>query len=237
MLQKDITVKKVGIIGGIGPESTIQYYRFIIKQFQEKLGTEHYPELLLHSIDMTRMLEFISNNKLNELANFLTARIHVLEKANVDLVALASNTPHIVLDQIKKNTSVQIVSIVEETCKKIAFAGINNVILLGTKSTMEYGFYQRTAESFGIQIVVPDESDRNFIHGKYMSELVFNSIVPKTKSQFLEIIQSLQSSNTQGLILGGTELPLLLQQKDFDGLKVFNTTRIHVHAIVDRMTA
>jgi len=229
-------MKKIGIIGGIGPESTIEYYRLIIKLFREKLSTNQYPEMLLHSINMTEMLDLVFKNELDELVEFLKIKIQILEESNVEYVALASNTPHLVFDKLANSVSVKMISIVEETCKSISETGLKKVGLLGTKSTMSKGFYQKTGEKYDVKIIIPTEEDQNYVHEKYMGELVFNQINPDTKTRLIQIVNDLKTNeNIEGIILGGTELPLILRQEDFDKLKVFNTTLIHVNAILEKM--
>ena len=229
-------MNKIGIIGGIGPESTIEYYRMLIKLYRAKLNTNQYPEILLQSIDMTEMLDYVFNNEYDNLVEFLKSKIAILEQSNVDYVALASNTPHLVFDKLSKSVNVKIISIVEETCKSILKTGIKKVGLLGTNSTMSKGFYQSVAKNNGIEMVTPNEENQNYVHEKYMGELVFNQINPDTKKRLIQIVNELEDKEQiEGIILGGTELPLILEQKDFDKLKVFNTTEIHVNAILDRM--
>ena len=229
-------MNKIGIIGGIGPESTISYYRLLIERFQSRLNTNQYPEILLHSINMTKMLSYLSNDQLDELVIFLKRKIAVLEKSEVEFVAIASNTPHIVFDELVKVVNVKMISIVEETCKTIIESGLTKVGLLGTKFTMRQGFYQKVGDNNGIKIVVPNEEDQNFVHDKYMGELVFNRVNPDTKRRLIDVINTLEADeHIEGIVLGGTELPLILDQNDFQKLKVFNTTEIHVNAILDKM--
>jgi aspartate racemase len=226
-------MKKVGIIGGIGPESTIQYYKFIIQQFRERLGTPDYPEIVIQSINMTKMLNFVFNNELEGLVSYLKGEVETLQKTGVDFAILASNTPHLVFDELNAEVDIEMLSIVEETCKIISSQGLKKVGLLGTKSTMSKGFYQAIGKRYGIEITIPNEEHQDFVHEKYMGELVFNNIIPKTKKAFLQIVD--QMDQIEGLILGGTEIPLLLAQSDFEKIKVFDTTQIHVNAIVDKI--
>jgi len=229
-------MKNIGIIGGIGPESTVEYYRLIIKLFREKLSTNQYPEMLFQSINMTEMLDLVFKNELDELVRFLKRKIKILEKSNVDYVALASNTPHLVFEKLQESVNVKMISIVEETCKSISETGLKKVGLLGTKSTMSKGFYQKIGERYDVKIIIPNEENQNYVHEKYMGELVFNQINPDTKTRLIQIVNDLKTNeNIEGIILGGTELPLILRQEDFEKLKVFNTTEIHVNAILDKM--
>ncbi len=229
-------MKKIGLIGGVGPESSIEYYRLIIKQFQNCMNTNDYPELTIHSINMTEMLSYVFNNQLDILVEFLMDRLKILELAGVDYGAIASNTPHIVFDKLAERSSIPLISIVEETCKVVRAKKIDRVGLFGTKSTMTNGFYNTVAEKFGIDIIPPTPDRQDFIHEKYMNELVFNKINQDTKQGLIEIVKELKKKGSiRGLILGGTELPLILNQSDFNDIEIFDTTRIHVEGIVQKM--
>jgi len=229
-------MKKIGLIGGVGPESSIEYYRLIIKRFQDRLGTKDYPEMIINSINMTEMLNYVFNKQLDKLVDFLTDRIKILELSGVDYGAIASNTPHIVFDRLAEKLTIPLISIVEETCKEINDKKMQRVGLFGTKSTMTNGFYNRVAERFGIDILIPEPDKQDYIHDKYMTELVFNKIFPDTKQQLIRIVRKLKEKESiQGLILGGTELPLILSQTDFNDIEILDTTKIHVESIVTKM--
>ena len=229
-------MKKIGIIGGIGPESSIEYYRLIIKRFQDRLGTKDYPEILINSINMTEMLYYVFNNQLDELSDFLVDKIKILESSGVDFVAIASNTPHIVFDRLAERTTIPLISIVEETCKEINYKKMHRVGLFGTKSTMTNGFYNRVAEKYRIEILIPESDKQDYIHDKYINELVFNQILPNTKQELVKIARDLKESESiQGLILGGTELSLIISQSDINDIEIFDTTKIHVDSIVSKM--
>ena len=229
-------MKKIGLIGGVGPESSIEYYRLIIKEFQNQLDTKDYPEITIHSINMTEMLNYVFNNQLDKLTDFLIDKIKVLELAGVDYGAILSNTPHIVFDRLVEKTSMPLISIVEETCKEIRNKKLQRVGLLGTKSTMTNGFYSIVADRYDIDIFIPKSVQQVYIHDKYMNELVLNKILPDTKQKLIEIVMNLREQESlQGLILGGTELPLILKQSDFQDLTIFDTTEIHGASIVARI--
>jgi len=229
-------MKKIGILGGVGPESTIEYYRLIIKRYQERLNTKNYPEFIINSINMTEMLSYVFNDRLDGLVDFLAERIRILEMSGVDYATIASNTPHIVFDELQKKVSIPLISIVEETCKEISVRKMQRVGLLGTKSTMTAGFYNKAAKKYGIDIFIPDTKDQDFIHEIYMTELLFNRIVPETKKELIRIVKELKEKESiEGLILGGTELPLILSQQDFSDIIIFDTTKIHVESIVTKM--
>ena len=229
-------MKKIGLIGGVGPESSTEYYRLIISLFQKKLDTKDYPELTIHSINMTEMLSYVFNNQLDKLINFLVDRIKILELSGVDYVAIASNTPHIVFDNLVQQTRIELISIVEETCKVIKSHGLKRVGLFGTKSTMTNGFYNKVANNYGIEIIIPNLENREYIHDKYMNELGFNKINSDTKRKLIEIIDEMEDNESiEGLVLGGTELPLILNQSDLKSIEVLDTTKIHVESIVNKM--
>jgi aspartate racemase len=229
-------MKKLGLIGGVGPESTIDYYRQIIKEYQTRLITNDYPRILINSINMTKMLSCVFDKRYDDLINLLIDEITILEKAGIDFVAIASNTPHVVFDQLSDCVKIPIISIVEETCKFAGYKKIRRAGLLGTKTTMTSGFYQKVAEKYSIKIIIPQPENQDFIHDKYLSELVFNNIVPDTKNRFIEIVGELKETESiDGLILGGTELSLILNQNDFNDIEVFDTTMIHVKSIVLKM--
>ena len=226
-------IKKIGIIGGIGPESTIDYYKLIIKKIKKAVQSSDYPQIIINSINMTQLLNFINQKQFIELVSFLRIEVNKLEMAGADFCVLAANTPHIIFDELKENINMPIISIVKETCKKIKIKELDKVGLIGTKFTMEAGFYNKVAEKYNIQIITPDKKQQNYIHNKYMNELVFGIINDVTKVELIGIINNLQKAyNIQGLILGGTELPLILKQDDFNDIIILNTTEIHVDSIV-----
>ena len=200
------------------------------------MGSKDYPEILINSINMTEMLSYVFQNRLDELVDFLIKKIEILKKSGIEFCAIASNTPHIVYEEIASKIDTPIISIVEETCKEIKRREIKKVGLIGTKSTMSHGFYQKVANRSGIEIIIPEPHNQDYIHEKYMSELVFNKIIPNTKTRLIEIINDLKNkANIQGLILGGTELPFILCQTDFINFDILDTTKIHVEAIVAEM--
>ena len=227
-------MKTAGIVGGIGPESTIEYYRQIISLYRERKADGGYPQIVINSINMTRMLDMIAAGQLAEVTMYLIAELKKLADAGADFGLLASNTPHIVFDEIRTGSPIPMISIVEETCKKARSLGLTNAGLFGTKFTMQGPTYTRVFSKHGINIIVPNPDDQNYIHEKYMSEFVNGIIRDETKSRLLQILGSLkEGQDIEGLILGGTELPLILQDTDDPGIPFLDTTRIHVEAVVD----
>ncbi len=226
--------KVIGIIGGIAPPSTIDYYQRIIAGFQEKESTHCYPSIFINSIDMTRMLDLVSQKDFDTLVEYLIGEIQKLKSGGVDFAVLASNTPHIVFEQLKKRSSIPLVSIVEVTVKYAKTLGCKKLGLFGTKSTMQGGFYQAGFSKEGIEIITPLFESQNYIHDKYMNEFVRGIFLEGTKKACIDIVhQMIKQNNIEGLILGGTELPFLLKEEDFINFKLFNTIEIHVNSILE----
>jgi aspartate racemase len=227
-------MKKIGIIGGVGPESTVVYYKLIVKRFREKFSTKEAPSLLINSINMMHMAGLLANNDITRLADFLSDEIKTLERAGVTHGAISSNTPHIVFDELQSRTSIKLISILDVTCAHIKATGVKRVLLLGTKTTMSAGFYHAAARKSGLELLTPSREEQEYIHEKYLNELLFNDIKTDTKERFLTIVNDFKKHDAiEGLILGGTELPLILDQGDFRKLMVFDSAAIHVDKIVD----
>jgi aspartate racemase len=229
-------MKTVGIIGGIGPESTIAYYRLIISSYREHKQDGNYPHIVINSINMKRMLDLIGDGKLKEVAIYLSDEVKKLADAGADLGLLASNTPHIFFDDLRAASPIPLLSIVEATCREAVSLGLKRVGLFGTKFTMQSQFYQEVFSRRNMSIVVPRPADQDYIHEKYMSELVNGIILSETKGRLLEIVRSLkEQEDIQGLILGGTELPLILKETDDKDIPFLDTTSIHVEAIIEQL--
>lgn len=229
-------MKTVGLIGGIAPESTIQYYRLIIELYRKRIVDGSYPNILINSIDMKTMLDFIGSNDLDGVTRFLSREIERIATGGADFAALASNTPHIVFDRIQQRSSIPLISIVEATCAATKKLGIKKVGLIGTRFTMKSSFYTEVFSRQGITIVVPNEEQQDTIHKKYMGELVNGIFLPDTRNKMMSIADTLRKKeNIEGLILGGTELPLLFNDAAEKGFPLLDTTKIHAESIIDFM--
>ncbi len=229
-------MKTVGIIGGIGPESTVAYYRQIISRYRDRQPDGRYPRIIINSIDMTRMLGLISAGSFDESAGSLAEEIQKLERAGANFALLASNTPHIVFNSIQARSQLPLISIIEVTCREARRLRLRKVGLFGTKFTMQGGFYEEVFSKHGIDIVTPSAADQEIIHEKYMRELVNGIILDKTKRKLLEIASRLEAdTGLEGLILGGTELPLILHEADGGAIPFLDTTKLHVESIVDEL--
>jgi aspartate racemase len=226
----------VGIIGGIGPESTIEYYRFIIAFYRERTRDGSYPSVVINSIDVKRMLDLIGGNKLPEVEAYLLAELERLARAGAHFAALAANTPHIVFGALRAQSPLPLISIVEVACEATRERGLKRVGLFGTRFTMQAGFYPDVFEGAGITMVLPDHEAQVYIHDKYMSELVNGIFIPETRAGLLAIVERMRARDgIDGLVLGGTELPLILRANEYAGVQLLDTTKAHAQAIVSRL--
>src|SRR5437879_9182583 len=218
-------MKTVGIIGGVGPESTIEYYGFIVAGYRERKGDGSYPSIIINSIDLNQLIAWMNANELDNAAEYLTHEIERLARAGADFGALASNTPHIVFDQIRARSPIPLISIVESACDAVQNLGIKRVGLLGTRFTMQGGFYPQVFSRAGLDLIVPDETEQNYIHEKYMGELLNNIFLPETRAGLLAIVDRMKNRDgIEAIILGGTELPLILLEAGDNRLPFLDPT-------------
>ncbi len=229
-------MKTIGIIGGIGPESTIDYYRKIIAAYREYDVNGNFPKIIINSINMSEMLKLLGADRFDEIADNLVVEFGKLAAAGADFGLLASNTPHIIFDRVRKSSPLPLISIVEATCDKVKEIGLQRVALFGTKFTMNGGFYDQVFSQHNIQVFIPNDIDQNFIHEKYIEELVKGNIQDDTKFELLAIASKMKREHDiQGLILGGTELSLILQNGDAPGIHIIDTTDAHVESILEAL--
>jgi aspartate racemase len=226
-------MKTIGIIGGIGPESTIDYYRKIIAAYCELDVNGNYPKIIINSINMSEMLKLLAADRFDEIAENLVAEFGKLAAAGADFGLLASNTPHIIFDKVRNSSQLPLISIVEATCSKVKVIGLQRIALFGTKFTMNGGVYDQVFSQHNIQVFIPSDIEQNFIHEKYLKELVKGNIQDDTKSELLKIASRMKKEHdVQGLILGGTELSLILQNGDAPGMDIIDSTDAHVESIL-----
>src|SRR6476646_9923223 len=171
-------MKTVGIVGGIAPDSTIEYYRQIIASYRAQSKDGNYPAIIINSINLNRMIDLITANELTAVTEYVLDAIEKLARAGVDFAALASNTPHLVFDELRVRSPVPLISIVETACAEAAALGMKRVGLFGTRFTMQASFYPRVFSRAGIEIVLPDDAEQNYIHTHYMDELVNGVFLP-----------------------------------------------------------
>jgi aspartate racemase len=219
----------VGIIGGIAPESTIQYYRLMIESYRNQMQEDRYPSIVINSIDMTRMLDMIGAGQLAQVTSYLLGEIRRLERAGADVCLLASNTPHVVFDELRRDASVPLISIVEAARDEARSLGLRRLGLFGTRFTMTGRVYPEAFSSAGMMVCVPSAEEQTYIHDAYMGELVRGVFRSETRDRVMTIARAMQTrEGIDGLILGGTELPLLLGDVQDATMPLLDTTKIHV---------
>ena len=226
---------KVGIVGGIGPVSTLDYYREIIAGYRRATGSVNYPKIVVNSVDMTEMLVFTEGRDFDGLTDFLLRAVGELAAARADFAAIASNTPHIVFDRLSLHSPIPLVSIVQATCAQAASLGLKKLLLIGTAFTMANRFYQDAFAERGIESFVPPEEGRKLVQGIIFPELEDGIVRPERKRELVRLCDALiDEKGADGIVLGCTELPLMLRPDDFD-VTVLDTTRIHIDAIVRKL--
>jgi len=245
-------VKTLGMIGGVGPESTIDYYKNIIAMYRERKSDDSYPQFVINSVNLKKGLDFMKVNDLPSMATFLLEEIEKLARAGADFGLIAANTPHIVFDDIAPKSPVPLISIVETTCAAAKARGLKRLALFGTKFTMQSDFYQKVFTREGIELVMPESQDQDYIHEKYFSELVPGNFLPETRAGLLAIVDRMKTkidppwrsdgpprsygaAGIDGVILAGTELPLILRGESHNGVVLLDTGKIHCEAAVDAM--
>ena len=226
-------MKTIGLIGGMSWESSIEYYRIINQKVREKLGGTHSAKCVMVSVDFAEIEVLQHEGRWQEATQLLIdAAIH-LQAAGADFIVLCTNTMHKMVEEIQKNTSIPFLHIADATAQKVKSSGISTIGLLGTKFTMEEDFYKgRLTRNFDLIVVVPEENDRKMIHHVIYDELVKGIIRPESKREFLNVIEKLIVAGAQGVILGCTEIGLLVHEEDCH-VPAFDTARIHAEAAVE----
>ena len=223
-----------GLVGGLGPESTIDYYRRILESWQRKHPGSA-PSLVIDSLDVQQAVRLVGSDR-DGLVEFLAGSVRRLQDAGVDFIAITANTPHLVFDEVAARASVPILSIVEVCADEAARRGLRRLILLGTRFTMEAPFYPQVCGRRGISVVTPDEPERAELHQRYIGELLKGEFKDETRCLFQSVVERLRDQEqVDGVILGGTELPLLLPGDAIAGLPALDTTALHVAGIVERL--
>jgi aspartate racemase len=229
-------MKTLGIIGGLGPESTIDYYGKIIAFYRQRTGDGSYPQFIINSIDMKKGLDFMDANNLIGMTDYLLEEIARLARAGATFGLISANTPHIVFDEVASKSPLPLISIVEATCAAAKARKLKRLALLGTRYTMQATFYPKVFSREGIELLVPDPEDQNYIHHKYFNELVSGKFLPETRAGLLAIVDRIKAkSDIDGVILAGTELPLILRNSEHNRIPFLDTTEIHCEAAVTEM--
>ena len=229
-------MKTLGIIGGLGPESTIDYYGKIIALYRERTGDGSYPQFIINSINMKKGLDFMEANNLAGMAEYLLEEIGKLARAGATFGLISANTPHIVFDQVASKAPIPLISIVEATCAAAKARTLKRLALFGTRYTMQATFYPKVFSREGIELLVPGMGDQTYIHDKYLNELVSGKFLSETHAALLAIVDRMQAKHDiDGVILAGTELPLILRDREHTGIPFLDTTEIHCEAALTEM--
>ena len=227
-------MKTIGLIGGMSWESSIEYYRIINETAKEKLGGLHSAKSLMVTVDFAEIEKLQHEDRWDEAGQILVACAQDLERGGADFIVLCTNTMHKLADQITAHVHIPFLHIADATAEKIVAAGIKRIGLLGTRFTMEHDFYKgRLIENFGLDVLIPTKEDREIVHRVIYEELVLGKIVDASREEYIRIMNSLLANGSEGIILGCTEIELLI--KDGDCLApLFPTTRIHAVAAVEK---
>ena len=221
-----MNLKTIGLIGGMSWESTVTYYKIINETVKEKLGGLHSAKCILYSVDFQEIEECQANGNWEKSGEILGEAAYNLEKAGADFIVICTNTMHKVVNQIKEKISIPILHIAEMIAEKILEKGLKNIALLGTKYTMEQDFYKSKLIEKGINVIIPDMNDIETINEVIYDELCLGTINFNSKKKFLEIVDKLRSKGAEGIILGCTEIGLLIKNEDTD-VPLFDTAIIH----------
>lgn len=225
-------MKKLGLIGGMGPESTIPYYHDIVYGVQKAVGKSMFPELSIESVNVFNILKLCDEKKYDELTDYLMNAINNLVKSGAEFAALSANTPHIVFDKLKEQSPIPLISIVEATCEEAKHRGLKKIGLLGTIFTMTEEFFKKPFLKNEIQVVIPSESEIKMINEKISAELELGIVKEETLLLFQNVINRMKIENgIEAIVLGCTELPLLLND-EVSSVPCLDTMQIHINSIV-----
>lgn len=233
-MTRPMSMKTIGILGGMSNQATAEYYRMINETVNHRLGNWDIAETLIQGVNFGNIEYFVRNNKWDDARKYLTKKAVGAEQGGADLLICVSNTMHRVLDDISNQINIPFIHIVDPTGQAIVNAGLSNVGLIGTKSVMEASYIRDRYQShYGIDIVTPDEENQILVDKIIFDELVKGKIIEASRRKYIEVCRRLIDRGAQGIILGCTEIFLLLRQSDIPEIPLFNTTELHVKAAVD----
>src|SRR6266850_962780 len=231
-----VGMKILGMIGGTGPESTVEYYRRLIATYHARVSESGAPPIIINSVDNKNLVKWFTAGELARVIDFLAAEIDRLARAGADFGLVAAVTPHLGFDKLQHRARIPLLSIVEATADAAVKAGLRRLALFGTRFTMQATLFPEAFARRGMTIVQPNEKEQEFIHEKYMGELFVGAILDETRAALVDIVATMkQRDNVDGLILGGTELSLILREPTAAGLPVLDTTQIHVETALEWM--
>ncbi|MHA1242658.1 MAG: aspartate/glutamate racemase family protein [Promethearchaeota archaeon] len=219
-------MKKIGILGGMSYESTIKYYDLLLQKYYDENNDYNYPEILIYSLNFQKVIDYELGNETQKYVDYLMSGINSLQNGGADFIVMAANSPHAVYDDLVQKAEVPILSIVKATAEKALEMGLNKLLLIGIKFTMQSSFYQRIFENSNMQVITPEDIEQDLIDQIIFDELVIGKFKNESKQKLLEIIGNYE---VDGVILGCTEIPLMLHKNDTN-IKLLDTIEIHVEA-------
>ena len=221
--------KTIGILGGMSPESTVAYYEYLTRTYTQRFGDYGYPAILIHSVSFQPYVDWPNQDRWDLVAQGLGDAAQKLEAAGADFIVIATNTMHLVFDEVQSRVGIPMLSLLDAVGEAIEARGFGTVGLLGTRFAMEKGFYQTALARRGITVLVPESDGRAFVNRVIYEELVAGQILDDSRKGYVRVIEDLERSGAQGVILGCTEIPLLVSEADV-ALPLFDTTTIHAEA-------
>ena len=226
-------MKTIGMIGGMSWESTLEYYRIVNQEVKARLGGLHSAKCLLYSVDFEEIERLQHENQWEEAGNVLGRAAQGLEKGGADFILICTNTMHKVAEAVEAGVSIPLLHLADATAEKIKEDGLKKIALLGTRFTMEEDFYKgRLVDNFGLDVMIPNESEMDVVHRVIYDELCLGQINSNSRKKYLDVIDRLKDEGAEGVILGCTEIGLLVKQEDTD-IPLFDTTEIHARAAVE----
>jgi aspartate racemase len=226
-------MKTVGLIGGMSWESSLHYYKILNEEVKGRLGGHNSCKCLMYSVNFAEIEKLQHEGKWDKLTEIMISAAKNVQRGGADFLVICTNTMHKMADEIERNVGIPVLHIADATAQSIKGEKINRVGLLGTKFTMEQDFYKgRIFEKYGIEVIIPDEQERQMVHDIIYNELVHGVIKASSRNTYLQVISNLANKGAQGIVLGCTEIPLLVNQQDCE-VKLFDTTAIHALAAVE----
>ena len=219
-------MKTIGIVGGLSPESTILYYKYIVEEYRRRSGNEYYPKIVIYSVCFGKFIDLISSNKLDEAIELLLEAIEALYRAGADFALISANTPHMLFDKLKSKSPIPLLSIIDALADELKKDGVKKVGLLGTRFTLTHGFYAEGLKKHGIESLIPDSHDIGVVNNIIFNELVRGIVREESRRVLEDLVCRLVARGAEGIALACTELPLILHGT-ICGVKLYDTARIH----------
>jgi aspartate racemase len=229
-------MKTFGIIGGLGPESTLDFYREVVSAYRERITDGSTPHFIVNSVNMKHVVDAVTSNNLAALADYLSDEVKRLADAGASFALIAANTPHLVFDEVQRRSSIPLISIVEVAAEATNALGLRRVGLLGTRFTMKARLFPDAFSRFHIEIVTPGEAEQPVVHEIYMGELINGVVRDESRKRLLQIVDRMRTEdNIQGLLLGGTELSLIIKELPWTDVVLLDTMKIHVRRAIQEL--